>query len=70
MRFSNGFECVDLASVLAARAANVESFKAAVENPSRGKLAATMKSLCGFPTDRSGIGIEYRSGTKLKVPFS
>lgn len=63
MRFSSGFEFVDLAIVLNARAAKVESLMLAAENPSKAKFTVVMTSLVGSPTDKCGSGIEYRSGT-------
>lgn len=67
---SVGVALVDLASVLAARAANTDIFTAADEIPSRGRFAQMTMSLRGSPTDLSGTGIECRDGMKLKVPFS
>lgn len=56
--------------MLRARAAKEETFETADDRPSSGKLAAMIMSFLGSPTDRSGMGIEYLTGTKLTVPFS
>lgn len=63
VRFSSVWELVLLASELAASAASGETFEAADDKPRSGRLATITMSLCGSPTDLSGMGTVYLVGT-------